>query len=156
MKKILFFFITIVFLAIAGCSQEVGQQADELGAEIEETGEVIEAETEQVVENMNQEIDQTVEDFDQVIVAEGEEAVIERDILFPVNEEAYDQLFAYLEQPEYTKIEDMREADKVMYVEKDTKVDVLDVDVIKSKVSIQSNGQEGYIPTEFLEQVSSS
>ena len=154
MKKILFVILGIAFLT--GCCQEVEQQADELGAEVEETGDVIEAETEQIVENMNQEINQTGEDLDQVIVAEGEEAVIERDILFPVNEEAYDKLFAYLEQPEYTKIEEMREADNVMYVEKDTKVDVLDVDVIKSKVSIQSTGQEGYIPTEFLEQVSSS
>jgi hypothetical protein len=150
MRNILFLVIGAIVI-LTGC-QELGNQAEELGSEVEESGEVLGVETEKVVDNMNQELNQAVEDVDQAVVSEGENAVIKGDVLFPVNEQAYDQLFAYLNQPEYTKIEEMRQAEDVLYVEDNTKVEVLDANILKSKVSIKSTGQEGYIPTEFLEQ----
>jgi hypothetical protein len=150
MRNVLFLFLAIGILT--GC-QELGNQAEELGSEVEEeSGEVLEAETGKIVNNMNQELNQAVEDADQAVVSEGEGAVIKRDVLFPVNEDAYERLFAYLDQPDYTKIDEMRKAEDLLYVEENTKVEVLDADVLKAKVSIESTGQEGYIPTKFLEQ----
>lgn len=152
-KKILTTILSVGLLT--GCSSALEQQADETEIEVEETAALIEAEVKVIAESMRLELDSAVESADEVVVTSGEEAIIVRDVLLPLEEEGYDNLYGYIELSDYTKIEEMRQAGNLLLIEEDTEVEVLEINLYQAKVKIDATGIEGYIPAKYLEQVSS-
>ncbi|WP_456275236.1 hypothetical protein [Bacillus sp. AK128] len=151
MKYTLLTVLAIVLLS--GCSYVTEDEAKEIEEEMEQTSEIIGSELISVVDEMNQELNEAANQVQEIYIDEGEQAIIVRDVLLPLNEEGYDNLYGYIEESKYENIEQMRENGEVLYIEEQTEVEVLERDYLQARVRIESTDEEGYLPVKYLEQL---
>lgn len=154
MKQLL---ITIFSVGIlVGCNQveeatnEIENEAEEVEHEVEQSLDNSEEQITNLVNDLNNELEEEINDVDPSIVTEGDTAVINTPLLFPFNEEDYDELYGLIEQSNYERINEMTENGDVIIVEENTEVEVVDMGIRQAKVEILSSGKQGYIPAKYL------
>lgn len=152
MKKTLTVILSVGLLT--GCSSALEQQADETEIEIEQTSELIEAEVKTVAERMQLELEEVIENADQMVLTDGEEATVTEAILLPLGEGTYGDLYGYLEDSNYERIEEMRGVGDLVLLEEGTTVEVLDIDTYRAKVRVEETGEEGFLQAKYLKQSS--
>ncbi|MBM7662992.1 hypothetical protein JOC85_003818 [Bacillus mesophilus] len=147
--------IILAIVLLGGCSsQVVDYQTEELETEMNQAKEILESEVREVVTTMKQDLSETADEADKLFVSEGETAEITRDVLVPVKESVYEDLYGYIEASNYENIEKMIQAGELLLVEEDTKVKVIERGYDQVKVRIESIEEVGYVPVRYLEQIS--
>lgn len=161
--------LSMCLLLFSGCSSEdvsqetekaakqVEQKAEEAAGQVKEGAEqisdTVKEETPGIVQNMKdtyQEAEQKAKDN---TLQPGDKAKTDKDAYLALTPEAYDELYQLIEVNDLKGVETIEKDNQVAAIKKDSEVEILERDVIQTKVKVQDSGKEGYLPTSLLEPV---
>ncbi|PLS16469.1 hypothetical protein CVD28_15380 [Bacillus sp. M6-12] len=161
--------LSLSLLLLAGCSseeasQETNKATDQVekkaeqaaGTVKEKSGELsekVKSETPIIIQNMKDTYKETEQKLKKDTLQKGDEAITKKDGLLALTPEAYDELYQLIEVNDLKGVEDIEKENQVTEITKDTKVEIVERDVIRTKVKIQESDKEGYLPTSLLEPV---
>jgi methionine synthase II (cobalamin-independent) len=131
-------------------AEEIGDVLEDTEEAAEDFGNDIEQSTEEVLADMNEELQKAEEEIDEALIGEGESAVVTKGAYAALTEEAYDEMFSYIETSDYDGIEEMKTNGDVVFMEEGTEVTVEDRVSLRAHVKT-TDGMTGYLPVKLLE-----
>ncbi|PLR79652.1 hypothetical protein CVD25_00575 [Bacillus canaveralius] len=132
--------------------QSTEEAAEEGGAATKEFAEHAEQEALAVMETMKQAFELAEGEVEENVLQPGDRATAQEHLYVAVTPEAYDQLYQLIEKADSEQVEKLLKENKLIYVSKDEKLEILEREAIRVKVVTES-GEEGFAPSTMLDPV---
>ncbi|RFU71053.1 hypothetical protein D0469_03700 [Peribacillus saganii] len=159
-------------LLLGGCSSEEASQETKqatkqiekkveqaAGTVKEKTGELsdeVKTETPKVMQNMKDSYKEGEQKIEENVLQKGDKAIANKDGYLAITPEAYDELYQLIEVNDFKGVENIEKDNQVIEITKSTEVEIIERDVIRTKVKTLESNKEGYLPTSLLEPVNNN
>jgi hypothetical protein len=149
----------------SGCSSEEAEQGakqieeetkNAVNATEEKSKEFVDdvkAETPGIIKNMKDTYKESEQELKDNTLQKGDPATIQKDSYLALTPEAYDELYQLIEVNDIEGVDQIVEEKQVKQISKDSKAEIIERDIRRTKVKMKDSGEEGYLPTSLLEPV---
>jgi hypothetical protein len=157
--------LSLAVIIGSGCSSEEAEQGakqieeetkNAVNATEEKSKEVVDdvkAETPGIIKNMKDTYKESEQEIKDNTLQKGDPATIQKDSYLALTPEAYDELYQLIEVNDIEGVDQIVEEKQVKQISKDSKAEIIERDIRRTKVKMKDSGEEGYLPTSLLEPV---